>query len=153
MHGDTTAYNIATVQACLLACNHASSAAPRFHHPDARCARGINPVRGTHQTFRSPDGIDPQRSAIQRYARPPEQRIGRRLERPDHRPNAATLDQLATRARLPDATGTLDDVRQFPRAGTATMRPNSANSTGPMRAGRGGASARGILVSAPLTKP
>ena len=55
-------------------------------------------------------------SAIHRHPCLPEQRIGCPFERPDHRPNASTLDQPATRARLPDAAGALHDVRQFPRA-------------------------------------
>ncbi len=44
------------------------------------------------------------------------QRIPRRLERADHRSDVATLDQSATRARLPDAAGTLHDVSELLRA-------------------------------------
>ena len=53
---------------------------------------------------------------LQDEASTAEQRIGRRLKRTDHGPDATPIDQPATRARLPDAAGTLHDVRQFPRA-------------------------------------
>ena len=46
----------------------------------------------------------------------PEQRVGRPLERPDHRADAPSLHQPAPAARLPQAAGTQDDVGELLRA-------------------------------------
>src|SRR6476646_3342357 len=53
---------------------------------------------------------------LQDEASTAEQRIGCRLKGADHRPNATPIDQPATRAGLPDAAGTLKDVRKLLRA-------------------------------------
>ena len=58
----------------------------------------------------------PLRPLLQDEASTAKQRIGRRLDRADHRPDATPIDQPAPRARLPDAAGTLHDVRELLRA-------------------------------------
>jgi hypothetical protein len=43
-------------------------------------------------------------------------RIGRTLQRPDHRTDPTPLHQPSPRSRLPDGAGTTEDVRQLRRA-------------------------------------
>ncbi len=55
----------------------------------------------------------------------------------DQRADATPIDQQAMRAGLPDAGGTLRKWASYFGQRTATMRPNSSNSTEPVRTGRG----------------
>ena len=67
---------------------------------------------------------------------PPKRQIGGLLECPDHRPDAAALDQPTSRSRLPNGVSPLEDVRQCLRAPNGELlvkRSSMPISQGPCR--------------------